>query len=57
MSNEEALRILGLYGAKADQNEINRAYHNLMKLVHPDKGGSQYFAQKLNEARDRLLKH
>ncbi|WP_265021260.1 MULTISPECIES: J domain-containing protein [unclassified Wolbachia] len=41
---------------EVSQNEINKAYQNLMKLVHPDKGGSEYFAQKLNAARDRLLK-
>lgn len=55
MSKDEALKILGL-NSEASQNEINKAYQNLMKLVHPDKGGSEYFAQKLNAARDRLLK-
>jgi DnaJ-class molecular chaperone len=55
MSRDEALKVLGL-GSEANQNEINKAYHNMMKLVHPDKGGSEYFAQKLNAARDRLLK-
>lgn len=55
MSKDEALKILGL-NPEASQNEINKAYQNLMKLVHPDKGGSEYFAQKLNAARDKLLK-
>jgi DnaJ-class molecular chaperone len=55
MSRDEALKILGL-NPEASQNEINKAYQSLMKLVHPDKGGSEYFAQKLNAARDRLLK-
>ncbi|MGL9717139.1 MAG: J domain-containing protein [Wolbachia sp.] len=55
MSEGEALKILGL-NPEASQDEINRAYQNLMKLVHPDKGGSEYFAQKLNAARDRLLR-
>ncbi|MDE5057064.1 DnaJ domain-containing protein [Wolbachia endosymbiont of Drosophila bicornuta] len=55
MSEDEALKILGL-NPEASQNEINKAYQNLMKLVHPDKGGSEYFAQKLNAARDKLLK-
>ncbi|WP_236681808.1 MULTISPECIES: DnaJ domain-containing protein [Wolbachia] len=55
MSKDEALKILGL-NSEASQNEINKAYQNLMKLVHPDKGGSEYFAQKLNAARDRLMK-
>ncbi|WP_255445880.1 J domain-containing protein [Wolbachia endosymbiont of Drosophila mauritiana] len=55
MSKDEALKILGL-NSEASQNEINQAYQNLMKLVHPDKGGSEYFAQKLNAARDKLMK-
>ena len=29
--------------------------NRLMKLVHPDVGGSNLFAKQLNEARDRLL--
>lgn len=55
ISKDEALKILGL-NPGANHNEINNAYYNLMKLVHPDKGGSAYFAQKLSEARDKLLK-
>ncbi|WP_237342971.1 J domain-containing protein [Wolbachia endosymbiont of Folsomia candida] len=55
MSRGEAFRVLGL-SSEANENEINKAYQNLMKLVHPDKGGSEYFAQKLNAARDKLLK-
>lgn len=55
MSKDEALKILGL-NPEASQNEINKAYQNLIKLIHPDKGGSEYFAQKLNAARDKLLK-
>ncbi|QXK92364.1 DnaJ domain-containing protein [Neoehrlichia mikurensis] len=54
MSINEALEILGLEG-KANNEQINMAYHKLMKSVHPDKGGSAYFAQKLNQARDKLL--
>ena len=45
MSKDEALKILGL-NPEATHNEINNAYYNLMKLIHPDKGGSAYFAQK-----------
>ncbi|MBV0899919.1 MAG: J domain-containing protein [Wolbachia endosymbiont of Fragariocoptes setiger] len=54
ISQDEAFEILGL-NQEANKNEINKAYYNLMKLVHPDKGGSAYFAQKLNEAREKLL--
>ena len=54
LSKEEALEILGLE-KNASQERINAAYHKLMKSMHPDKGGSPYLAQKLNEARDTLL--
>ncbi|WP_246168440.1 DnaJ domain-containing protein [Wolbachia endosymbiont of Ctenocephalides felis wCfeT] len=55
MSRDEALKILGL-DSEVSEDEINKAYQKLMKLIHPDKGGSEYFAQKLNAARDKLLK-
>ena len=54
MKRDEALAILGLKtGASPDQ--IRKAHRNLMKQLHPDQGGSNYFATKLNEARDLLL--
>ncbi|WP_271758582.1 J domain-containing protein [Candidatus Anaplasma sp. TIGMIC] len=54
VSTREALEILGLESG-ASRDQIISAYHRLMKNTHPDKGGSAYFAQKLNQARDRLL--
>ena len=54
MSRDEAYKILGLQdGATAD--EIKAAHHRLMKRFHPDQGGSDYIAAKLNQAKDRLL--
>ncbi len=55
MSKSEALKILGLT-EDVKSSDVNQAYHNLMKSIHPDKGGSAYLAQKINEARDVLLK-
>jgi len=54
MSREEALQILGL-APDADEAAIKAAHRRLMKRVHPDQGGSGYFASKLNEAKDVLL--
>ncbi|MCU7611096.1 DnaJ domain-containing protein [Anaplasma capra] len=54
LSRCEALEILGL-SDNATPEQITSAYHRLMKFAHPDRGGSEYFAQKLNQARDTLL--
>ena len=55
ISAAQALEILGLAeGANAEQ--VQAAYQRLMKRVHPDVGGSNYFAKQLNAARDALLK-
>jgi hypothetical protein len=54
MTREEALDILGLKDGASDA-EIREVYHRLMLKIHPDKGGSAYFAAKLNRARETLL--
>jgi hypothetical protein len=54
MSESEALEVLGLR-PDADPAEINEAHRRLMQLIHPDRGGSQYFAVKVNQAKDVLL--
>jgi hypothetical protein len=51
---EEAYAILGLQPG-ADDAAIRAAHHRLMKQLHPDHGGTDYFAAKINRARDVLL--
>jgi len=55
MSQEEAYQILGLQpGAKAE--DIVHAHRTLMKRIHPDQGGTNYLAARVNEAKDTLLR-
>ena len=53
---EEAYAILGL-APGADDEAIKAAHHRLMKQLHPDHGGTDYLASKINRARDVLLHH
>ena len=54
MSHDEALAVLGLK-AGATNEAIKNAHHRLMKDFHPDRGGSDYLAAKINQAKDVLL--
>lgn len=54
VSVDEAYAILGLKPG-ADAAAITAAHHRLMKQLHPDHGGTDYLATKINRARDVLL--
>jgi TPR repeat protein len=54
MTRAAALEILDLKEGATPQ-EIRAAYNRLMQHVHPDVGGSNFFAKQLNAAREALL--
>jgi len=54
MTLDEALAILGLKKG-ASKRKVVTAHRSLMKKYHPDHGGSDYLATKINEAKDVLL--
>jgi len=54
MTATEALHILGL-SETPSREEVVEAYRKIMQQLHPDRGGNDYFAAKINQARDLLL--
>lgn len=54
MTHDEALRVLGLEEG-ASNEKISEVHRSLMQKLHPDHGGTDYLAAKLNEAREVLM--
>ena len=55
-SVDEAKQILGLSGNPTKQDVI-KAHKSLMQKLHPDRGGNDYLAAQINNAKDVLIKH
>lgn len=54
MNRREALAVLGL-DESADKEAIVAAHRKLIQKLHPDRGGNDYLAAKINQAKDLLL--
>jgi hypothetical protein len=54
MTRPEALEVLGV-APNASKADIQAAYIRLMQAAHPDRGGSDWLAARINQARDTLL--
>ena len=56
MDLSEACDTLGVT-ANATRQEVIDAHRRLIQKLHPDRGGNDYLAAKINEAKSVLLKH
>lgn len=54
MTRDLALEILGL-GDSITKEKVIKTHRNLMQKMHPDRGGSDYLAKKINAAKEFLM--
>ncbi len=54
MGRSEALAMLGL-SEEATEEDIIAAHRKLIQKLHPDRGGNDYLAAQINQAKDLLL--
>ena len=54
MSREQALEVLGLKAGHT-KDDVIQAHRRMMQKLHPDRGGSDYLAAQINQAKETLL--
>ncbi len=55
LTEDEALQILGLQ-KPFTSDDVIEAHRKLMQKFHPDRGGNDYLASRINQAKELLLK-